>query len=77
MHYQPGVERSLDLDVFLENEKRSLDLTVFLEREKSLKLEVERLGKSPDQIQSDVQRDRDESIRKLSISPPPVGEAPR
>jgi von Willebrand factor type A domain len=35
VHYQPGGNRSLDLDVFLE-------------REKNLKLEVERLGKSPD-----------------------------
>ena len=35
VRYQPGVNRSLDLDVFLE-------------REKNLKLEVERLGKSPD-----------------------------
>jgi Beta-lactamase superfamily domain len=34
VHYQPGGNRSLDLDVFLE-------------REKNLKLEVERLGKSP------------------------------
>jgi hypothetical protein len=35
VNYQPGGMRSLDLDVFLE-------------REKNLKLEVERLGKSPD-----------------------------
>ena len=35
VHYQPGGNRSLNLDVFLESEK-------------NLKLEVERLGKSPD-----------------------------
>ena len=35
VHYQPGGNRSLALEVFLE-------------REKNLKLEVERLGKSPD-----------------------------
>jgi von Willebrand factor type A domain len=32
-------------------DKRSLDLEIFLEREKSLELEVERLGKSSEQIQ--------------------------
>lgn len=57
VHYQPGGQRSLELEVFLEKEKRSLDLKVFLEQEKSLKLEVERLGKSLDQIQRDVERD--------------------
>ena len=40
--------------------KRSLDLEVFLEREKNLKLQVERLGKSSDQIRSDVDRNRKE-----------------
>jgi hypothetical protein len=42
--------------------KRSLDLEVFLEREKSLKLEVERLGKSRDQIQREVERNREENL---------------
>jgi hypothetical protein len=41
VHYQPGGKRSLDLEVFLE-------------REKSLQLEVERLGKSPDQVQREL-----------------------
>ena len=45
VHYQPGKERSLALEVFLENEKRSLDLEVSLEKEKRLDLEIERLGK--------------------------------
>jgi hypothetical protein len=71
VHYQPGKERSLALEVFLENEKRSLDLEVLLEREKSLKLEVERLGKSPDQIQRDGERNREEGLKK-STSPPPT-----
>jgi hypothetical protein len=42
VHYQPGGNRSLDLDVFLE-------------RERNLKLQVERLGKSPDQIQREIE----------------------
>jgi hypothetical protein len=71
VHYQPGKERSLALEVFLENEKRSLDLEVLLEREKSLKLEVERLGKSPDQIQRDGERNREEGLKK-STTPPPT-----
>jgi von Willebrand factor type A domain. len=45
VHYEPGKERSLALEVFLENEKRSLDLEVSLEEAKRLKLEIERLGK--------------------------------
>jgi hypothetical protein len=61
LHYQPGGKRSLDLEVFLE-------------RERSLKLEVERLGKSPDQIQREVERDREENLRQ---SPSPMtGEVP-
>jgi len=51
VHYHPGGKRSLDLEVFLE-------------RERSLKLEVERLGKSPDQIQRDVERNREEGVRE-------------
>jgi carboxymethylenebutenolidase len=56
VHYQPGGMRSLDLEVFLE-------------REKSLKLEVERLGKSAEQIQRDVERNKEESLRQ-SPTPP-------
>jgi von Willebrand factor type A domain len=41
VHYQPGRERSLDLEIFLEREKRSLDLEIFLEKQKTLKVEVE------------------------------------
>lgn len=42
VHYKPG-------------EMRSLDLEVFLERERSLKLEVERVGKRHDEIQNYIQ----------------------
>jgi hypothetical protein len=45
LNYQPGKERSLDLEIFLEREKRSLDLKIFLGKEKSLKVEVERLAR--------------------------------
>jgi hypothetical protein len=51
------------LQVFLENEKRSLELKTFLEREKSLQLQVERLGKSSEQIHSDAERNREEALR--------------
>ena len=43
--YQPGNQRSLDLEVFLE-------------REKNLKLEVERLGRSPAEIQKETEREQ-------------------
>jgi hypothetical protein len=46
VRYEPGGNRSLELEIFLE-------------KEKSLKLEVERLGKSPDQIQREVDRIRE------------------
>ena len=59
VYYQPGAERSLDLEVFLE-------------REKSLKLEVERLGKTPEQIQTDIERNREESLKKSAFPPRPV-----
>jgi hypothetical protein len=63
VHYEPRTERSLDLEIFLEDERRLLDLKVFLEREKSLKLEIERLGKNPSQMQRDVERNREEGLR--------------
>jgi hypothetical protein len=44
-------------------------LEVFLEREKSLKLEVERLGKTADQIQREVERNREEGLRQSSTPP--------
>jgi hypothetical protein len=58
VHYQPGGNRSLDLEVFLE-------------REKNLKLQVERLGKSSDQIQADIDRHRAEGVKQS-----PMGEVP-
>ena len=48
--YQPGAKRSLDLEIFLE-------------REKNLKLEIDRLGKSPEQIQREVEADRPEGLK--------------
>ena len=47
--YQPGNQRSLDLEVFLE-------------REKNLKLEVERLGRSPAEIQKETEKSREDSL---------------
>ena len=48
INYQPSSQKSLDLEIFLE-------------KEKSLDLQVERLGKSPGEIQRDVERNRDNS----------------
>jgi len=55
--YQSGTEKSLELEIFLE-------------REKKLKLEVDRLGKTPEEIQRDVERQRQEGLRRPQQLPP-------
>jgi len=55
--------------------QKSLELEIFLEREKKLKLEVERLGKTPEEIQRDIERQRQESSRR-SQQLPPTSEGP-
>ena len=55
--YQPGNQRSLDLEVFLE-------------RERNLKLEVERLGRSPAEIQKETEKDREDSVGRSQRPPP-------
>lgn len=64
IYYQSGTQKSLDLEVFLE-------------REKKLKLEVERLGRSQAEIQRDVERSREDSLRRPSQLPPPSEGPPR
>ncbi len=58
---------------YQRGDQHSLELEVFLEKEKSLKLEVERLGKSREEIQKEVDRSREESLRQVH-EPPPTGE---
>ena len=74
VRYEPGGKRSLDLEIFLQNEKRNLELNVSLEREKNLKLEVERLGKSAEQIRRDGPTNPEASLKQPAISSPPSGE---
>jgi Mg-chelatase subunit ChlD len=62
--YQPGNQRSLDLEVFLE-------------REKNLKLEVERLGKSQAEIQRETEKSREDSLGRSQQLPPPTEGPPR
>lgn len=57
--------------------QKSLELEVFLEKEKKLQLEVERLGKSPSDIQRDVERNRQDSLRRPEQMPPGAEGAPR
>lgn len=57
--------------------QKSLELEIFLEREKKLKLEVERLGKTPEEIQRDVERQRQEGLRRPQQLPPPTEGPPR
>lgn len=60
--YQTGTQKSLDLEVFLEKEKK-------------LKLEVERLGRSPEEIQRDVERNRADGLSRPQQAPP-VSDGP-
>ena len=55
--------------------QKSLELEVFLEKEKKLKLEVERLGRSRDEIQNEVDRNRQDSLRRPQPLAP-SGEVP-
>ncbi|MPZ76852.1 MAG: VWA domain-containing protein [Deltaproteobacteria bacterium] len=62
-HFQPGGKRSLDLEVFID-------------KEKSLNLEVERLGKTPEQIQREIERSR-QSSGGMPAAPPLESSTPR
>jgi hypothetical protein len=54
---------------FQPGENRSLELEVFLEKEKTLRLEVERVGKGRDEVQRDVERNRIEGSGRFSTPP--------
>src|SRR6185436_1516181 len=58
VYYQPGTQKSLELEVFLE-------------KEKNLQLEVDRLGKSSAEIQREVERNREDTLRRPEQLPPP------
>ena len=58
VHYQAGGKRSLELEVFLE-------------KEKSLRLEVERLGKTPEQIEREIHQGRSDGANSAPAAPPP------
>jgi hypothetical protein len=64
IYYQSGTQKSLDLEVFLE-------------KEKNLQLEVDRLGKSPADIQREVERNRQDTLGRPQQLPPPTDGPPR
>ena len=64
VYYQPGNQKSLELEVFLEKEKK-------------LQLEVERLGKTQSEIQRDIERNRADSLSRPQQLPPPAEGPPR
>jgi hypothetical protein len=64
IYYQSGAQKSLDLEIFLEKERK-------------LQLEVERLGRSPAEIQRDVERHREDSLKRPQRLPPPGDGPPR
>ena len=52
--------------------QKSLELEIFLEKEKNLQLEVDRLGKSSDAIQREIERNRQDSLTRPQQLPPPT-----
>ncbi|MBI2985868.1 MAG: VWA domain-containing protein [Deltaproteobacteria bacterium] len=71
-----GVTGRDSISVYYQRgDQRSLELEVFLEKEKSLKLEVERLGRDREEIRKEVERSRENSLRR-SQEPPPKSEGP-
>jgi von Willebrand factor type A domain-containing protein len=64
VYYQPGNQKSLELEVFMEKEKK-------------LQLEIERLGKTQSEIQRDVERNRQDSLNRSPQLPPPAEGPPR
>ena len=63
VYYQPGNQKSLELEVFLE-------------REKNLKLQVERLGKSQAEIQQETERSREDSLKRPQQLPSAIEGSP-
>ncbi|MGZ8519096.1 MAG: VWA domain-containing protein [Candidatus Binatia bacterium] len=73
-----GSNSRASISVFYQSgTQKSLDLEIFLEREKKLRLEVERLGRTPEEIQRDVERQRQEGLRRPQQLPTPTEGAPR
>ena len=52
--------------------RKSLELEVFLEKEKNLQLEVDRLGKSSEEIQREIERNRQGGAARPAQLPPPT-----
>jgi Mg-chelatase subunit ChlD len=73
-----GSNSRASISVFYQaGTQKSLELEIFLEREKKLKLEVERLGRTPEEIQRDVERQRQEGLRRPQQLPTPTEGPPR
>jgi hypothetical protein len=62
---------------YQRGDQRSLELEVFLEKERSLKLEVEKLGRSREEIQREIDRTRQDSLQRSNQLPPATEGAPR
>src|SRR5215831_1459733 len=73
-----GSTKTDSVSIFYQSgNQRSLDLEVFLEREKNLKLEVERLGRSPAEIQKESEKSREDSLGRSQQLPPATEGPPR
>ena len=63
--------RALTTIFYESGTRKSLELEVFLEKEKKLQLEVDRLGRSPAEIQREVDRNRQDGAARPAQLPPP------
>jgi hypothetical protein len=62
---------------YRRSDQRSLDVQVFLENEKTLDLQVERLGRTKETIDQEINQNRENSRQRSQNSPPTAEGPPR
>ena len=62
---------------YRRSNQRSVDVQVFLENEKSLDLQVERLGRSKEAVDQEINQNRESSRQRSQTLPPATEGAPR
>ncbi|HEY7554991.1 MAG TPA: VWA domain-containing protein [Candidatus Binatia bacterium] len=73
-----GANGSDSITIYYQSStQKSLELEIFLEKERKLQLEVERLGRSSAEIQREVERNREDGLRRPQQLPPTTEGAPR
>ena len=62
---------------YRRSDQRSVDVQVYLENEKSLDLQVERLGRSKEAVDQEINQNRESSRQRSQTLPPATEGAPR